>query len=229
MQKLWHPWHMKSLLAAIVLLFSLISLTPAARAQSADEKYIAIYGAIQQAETLADTGSPKQALASLQDVRAQLQRFHDAYPTWNPEIVNYRLEDLAKRVATVSAKVEALPAAPEQPAPTPAAPAAPAGPTPREQALQAQLDAAQTENQTLQAKLKEALSTQPANVDAGELTKAQEEIRSLMKENDLLKASGLVNGNTNGVTALRRQLTEALRNPTPRRNRRKSRPMRTPP
>jgi len=201
---------MKSLLAAIVLLFSLISLTPAVRAQSADEKYIAIYGAIQEAETLADTGSPKQALASLKDVRAQLQRFHDAYPTWNPEIVNYRLEDLAKRVATVSAKVEALPAAPDQPAPAPAAPAAPAGPTPREQALQAQLEAAQTENQTLQAKLKEALATQPANVDAGELTKAQEEIRSLMKENDLLKASGAVNGNTNGVAALRRQLAEAL-------------------
>ena len=38
-----------------------------------------------------------------------------------------------------------------------------------------------------QAKLKEALAAQPATVDSRELAKAQEQIQSLMKENELLK------------------------------------------
>jgi len=41
----------------------------------------------------------------------------------------------------------------------------------------------------LQVKLKEALSEQPAAIDSRELEKAQEKINSVMKENDLLKAS----------------------------------------
>ena len=47
----------------------------------------------------------------------------------------------------------------------------------------------QADNETLQAKLKEALAAQPAAVDARELARVQEQLRSLMKENDLLKIS----------------------------------------
>jgi tetratricopeptide (TPR) repeat protein len=76
--------------------------------------------------------------------------------------------------------------------------------------LQAQLQSVQAENQTLQAKLKEALSTQPAVIDSGELVKAQEQIRSLMKENDLLQASAALGRSTNEISGLRRQLADAL-------------------
>ena len=41
----------------------------------------------------------------------------------------------------------------------------------------------------LEAKLKEALSVQPAAVDPRELARAEEKIRNLQKENDLLKVS----------------------------------------
>ena len=40
-----------------------------------------------------------------------------------------------------------------------------------------QLQSAQAENQTLQAKLKEALSSQPTTIDSSELAKAQEMIQ----------------------------------------------------
>ncbi|HUC86213.1 MAG TPA: tetratricopeptide repeat protein [Candidatus Acidoferrales bacterium] len=187
----------------------LISLLPAARAQQdADEKYIAIYGAVQQAESLAETGDPKEALSSLTDAQTQLQKFQKIYPDWNPDIISYRLDDLAQKIAAVNAK---LAAAAVPPAETGAeSPASPPQLSPQEQSLRVQLQAAQVENQTLQAKLKEALSSQPAAIDSGELVKAQEQIRSLMKENDLLKANATVEKNTNGISALRRQLGDAL-------------------
>jgi tetratricopeptide (TPR) repeat protein len=56
-------------------------------------------------------------------------------------------------------------------------------------ALQDQVRLLQADKTVLEAKLKEALATQPAAVDPRELAKAQERIQSLMKENDLLKAS----------------------------------------
>jgi predicted Zn-dependent protease len=62
----------------------------------------------------------------------------------------------------------------------------------------------------LQAKLKEALSSQPAAVDSGELARAQEQIRQLMKENDLLKTTSELDKSTNGLSGLRKQLANAL-------------------
>ena len=62
-------------------------------------------------------------------------------------------------------------------------------------ALHEQVQKLQADNTTLQAKLQEALAAQPAAIDPRELTRAQEKIRSLMKENDLLKVS-LAQGKT---------------------------------
>jgi uncharacterized small protein (DUF1192 family) len=55
-------------------------------------------------------------------------------------------------------------------------------------ALQAEVQRLQAENQRLSAKLKEAVSVQPAGIDPRELARAEERIRSLMKENALAKA-----------------------------------------
>ncbi len=196
-----------------VAVVCLISLLPAARAQQeADEKYIAIYGVVQQAESQAETGEPQTALANLTEAQAQLQQFQKAYPDWNPAIINYRLEDLGKKIVALNARLAAAtaprPAAPAQAAQIQATPSARV--STEEENLRAQLQSVQAENQALQARLKEALATQPAAIDSGELAKAQEQIRSLMKEKDLLKASAAVDKNTNGIASLRRQLAEAL-------------------
>lgn len=195
---------MKSFFVASVLFFGL--LTAARAQQEADEKYIAIYGSVQQAENLAEAGSPREALTGLLDAEAQLQRFQKLYPGWNPSIINYRLGDVSKRIASIKAQLTTV-----VPANTVGGAPSEAVKIPTEQdRLRAQLQAAQTENQTLQAKLKEALAAQPAAIDSSELARAQEEIRSLMRENDLLKANAAVEKSTNGAPALRRQLAEAV-------------------
>jgi predicted Zn-dependent protease len=205
---IWHSFLMKSLLVATVVL---ISLLPVAHAQQeADEKYIAIYGVVQQAENQADTGEPKQALASLLDAQAQLQQFQRVYPDWNPGIISYRLDDLAKKISSIQTMMAAATAAVVAAQPTNSLTSEQARKlTAEEASLQAQLQSVQAENQTLQAKLKEALSSQPA-VDSTELARAQDQIRQLMKENDLLKTTSALDKSTNGLSGLRQQLANAL-------------------
>src|SRR5262249_52243111 len=55
--------------------------------------------------------------------------------------------------------------------------------------LQDEVRELQGAKSNLEAKLKEALSSQPTAIDPRELTKAQDRIRSLEKENDLLKVT----------------------------------------
>ena len=206
---------MKAFLATLVVLISL--LTAARAQQEADEKYIAIYGVLQQADSLAESGEPHLALTSLTEAQAKLQRFQKLYPDWNPGIISYRLDDLAKKIAAVQAQIAAASAPVPTAVPTNGLTGGEATKlSAQDEQLRAQLAAVQAENETLQAKLKEALSAQPAAIDAGELARAQEQIRSLMKENDLMKArettapgksAGL---DTNGISQLRRQLTDAF-------------------
>ena len=80
---------MKFLCIAVLLFAGLVST---ARAQSeADDKYIAIYGIIQQADNLATMGDPGEALAAFGDAQRQLQAFQKEFPDWNPNIVSFRL------------------------------------------------------------------------------------------------------------------------------------------
>lgn len=204
---------MKSFLLAAVLLTSLLT---SARAQmGADEQYIAIYGVIQQAETQISAGEPQQALASLKVTQAQLQKFQKLFPDWNPGIINYRLDSVSQKIAALQAQVAVASAVVPPTSATNGMSAAQAAKvSAQEESLRAELAAARVENQTLQAKLKEALASQPAAVDAGELAKAQEKIRSLMKANDLLEArASLATGkpggpDTNKISSLRQQLAD---------------------
>jgi Tfp pilus assembly protein PilF len=204
---------MKSFLLATV---PLIFLLTSARAQmGADDQYIAIYGVIQQAETQVSAGEPQQALASLKVAQAQLQKFQKLFPDWNPGIINYRLDSVSKKIAALQVQVAAVTAAVPPAAATNGMSAAEtAKASSQEENLRAELATVQSENQMLQAKLKEALASQPAAIDAGELAKAQEKIRSLTKANDLLEArASLATGkpggpDTNGITSLRQQLAD---------------------
>jgi Tfp pilus assembly protein PilF len=185
-----------------------IGFLAAARAQQeADEQYLSIYNILQQAENLGEKADPRRALASLTEAYTELEKFQRIYPDWNPAIVNYRLEDLGKKIADARGRVQAA-GPPETGASNEIVVVA--QPSAAEATLRAQLRLAQSENETLQAKLKEALSSQPPAANAGDLDRAQEAIRALIKENDLLKATVESDRLTNGPSALRRQLSEAL-------------------
>jgi tetratricopeptide (TPR) repeat protein len=93
----------------------------------------------------------------------------------------------------------------------------PANMEPQIKALQEQVKRLEGDKVVLEAKLKEALSARPAAVDPRELAAAQDLVKELQKENELLKAS-LADSRTNSAKAvagspeqLRLALTEANR------------------
>jgi Flp pilus assembly protein TadD len=214
---------MKRLIASVVLL--LAAMSPQARAQATpDDQYVIIYSLMQQADGLENSGDLRQALAQYVETQDELQRFQKLFPDWHPNIIAFRLNYLADKIAECSANLPVTnpPAATATaPPPAPAAAAATAATATADLesqlgALHEQLQRLQTDNLTLQLKLKEALTPPPAMIDAGELAKAQGQVQSLMKENDLLKA-GLSQAQTAATTGfdavafaqLRRQLAEA--------------------
>jgi Tfp pilus assembly protein PilF len=218
---LWHSLRMKLFLATVLFLTGV--LMTARAQQAADESYLRIYSLIQQGDDLSST-KPADALAAFGTAQRQLQQFQKIYPDWNPGIISFRLNYLKGKISDLQSPVAVSVAVVKTN--EPAAPAAPAGvpadnSVPLIAALNAQLKSEQSENETLQARLKEALAAQPAAIDARELTDAQEQIRQLMKENDLMKASQpappvavpekIIVPDTNAINQARQDLAEFKR------------------
>ena len=173
---------------ALAILWIAIALPQARAQQDPDNQYIGIYGEIQEADSLLAAGQPRQALDAFVSAQTQLQKFRKIYPDWEQTIVSYRLNYLADKIAALTAQFPVATNAPVQ--------LEPAAATNNSAAVAAQLDGLraqmrdlQSDNATLQAKLKEALSVQPAAANSDDLAKVQAQVQSLMKENDLLKAS----------------------------------------
>jgi tetratricopeptide (TPR) repeat protein len=183
---------MKRLIALLILILA-ARLPPAGAQQGPDDQYIIIYSLMQQADSLDSSGQPRQALAQYVQVQGELQKFQKIYPDWNPRIVNFRLNYLAGKIAEVTAKLPVIPQSgtppPAPPPPGAASSTAAADLEAQFGALHEQVQKLQADNTTLQARLQEALAAQPAAIDSRELTQARGEIRSLLKENDLLKVS----------------------------------------
>jgi tetratricopeptide (TPR) repeat protein len=183
----------------LVVLMSFVLALPLLQAraeQNPDDQYIIIYALMQQADTLDNSGDLHQALTDYVEARNELGKFQKVFPDWNPKIVDFRLSYLAEKIAAVTAGLPAIPQS-ETPLSTAASTSAPpvavasaiAGLESQLGALRDQIKQLQADNGTLQAKLKEALAVQPAAVDPREMARIREQLQSLMKENDLLKAS----------------------------------------
>ena len=184
---------MKRLAGFAALVLSL-SLLPAARAQeNPDDQYLVIYALMQQADTFNNSGDPRRALADYIEAQTDLEKFHRVFPDWYPKIVSFRMSYLADKIAEATAELPVTntppPVASVPATPATAAEAAKAQLESQLSALHDQLKQLQTDNETLQAKLKEALAVQPAAVSPREFAQVQEQLRSLMKENDLLKVN----------------------------------------
>jgi hypothetical protein len=160
----------------------------AARAQTGpDDQYVTIFSMIQQGDSLALSGQPAGAVTVYAEARNELEKFGNQYPGWSPQLVAYRLKYLADKIAATTARIPAETAAGPSVAPAVPTASASAGTEAQLNELRAQVQSLQSDNTTLTAKLKEALAMEPAPADAGELAAAQEQVRALMKENDLLR------------------------------------------
>jgi len=167
------------------------------RSQSADERYIWIYTMIQEADSLVEKGAKSSAADKYSEAQVSLKELQKLYPEWNQKVVNYRLGYVGDRLQILAAQLP-----PPNPAAKlnatasvntatkqPGATNAPVALVPPEQlkAMQDELTRLTSQNELLQAKLKEAQTVQPSGSDPRELAKAEEQIRSLQKERDLLK------------------------------------------
>jgi Flp pilus assembly protein TadD len=185
---------------SVLLAALLVTGVLKARAQSPEEQYVRIYNLIQQADALNSSGQSAQALTKYLEAQSSLQRIQKFNPAWNPKVVNFRLNYLAEKIDAVPGANTVAPARPTTPAPvapipvpteppTEPKPVITASPAPALSDLPNTVARLQSEKAILEAKLKEALATQPAAIDPRELAKAQERIQSLLKENELLKTS----------------------------------------
>jgi len=176
---------------SVFAIFFTLALVLAHAQQNPDDQYVAIYGRIQQADSLQSLGQPRAALAGYVGAQTQLQKFQKSYPDWDSKIVGYRLDYLAGKITGLTALLSPFTNTPTQTEPAADTNASPSTTDVQSQlgSLRAQVQSLQSDNATLQAKLKEALAMQPAAVDSDELAGAQAQVLSLMKTNDLLQAS----------------------------------------
>jgi tetratricopeptide (TPR) repeat protein len=182
------------------VIVALLLAVSAARAEGPDDQYIRVYNLIQEADKLNSDGQPSEALPKYLEAQTTLQRFQKGYPDWNPQVVKFRLEYLATKIAGASARVPApvtpspdsaglKPAAPPSTGPAQPAKVAPSDWETQLATLTDQVRQLQADKAVLEVKLKESLSVQPAAVDPRELARAEERIRGLQKENDLFRVS----------------------------------------
>jgi len=218
---------MKRLLLLVIVVLG-VALLPA-RGEGPDEQYVRIYNLIQQADAL-NTSDRPAALAKYLEALTALQAFQKMYPTWKVKVVNFRLDYLSSKVSEATGKAPSASAPPKAAAtvlpakpPTPSTPEPPAvKPSPSAElerklaTMQEEVNRLQADKNRLELKLKEAFATQPAAADPRELAKAQERIQSLLKENELLKAtkpaeSPAPGTDTKSIEELKAQLIEANR------------------
>ncbi len=159
------------------------------RGEGADDAYIRIYNLLQQADANSGAGRLNEAREGYNEARRGLLALQQNFPRWNDRVVNFRLryvteklaslKDLPNTAATASAPTNA-------PAPT-TAELAPNGEVLAQfEQLNGQIRRLADEKQRLEAKLREALTAQPAPVDPREFQAAIEKITSLQSTNKVL-------------------------------------------
>jgi hypothetical protein len=79
---------------------ALVFLAPRAVAQ--DDDYLAIYGVIEQADSLAANGKTVQAHAKYIEAQRELAAFKQSNPGWNDQMVGYRISYVAEKVRATS-------------------------------------------------------------------------------------------------------------------------------
>jgi Flp pilus assembly protein TadD len=193
-----------------LILSVLLACVGGALAQSPDDLYLPIYNLIQEGDAAAERDEKAQALAKYTQARTALQKFQKGFPEWSTDVVKFRLNYLGSRIANLSTLTPPPPPsqAPQAEKPVPSEVEAQLG------RVSDQVRQLQADRSLLEAKLKEALAATPAAIDPRELAKAEERIKDLQKENELLTASieaakgPSQPGDTDGVANAQKALEE---------------------
>ncbi len=156
-----------------------------------DDQFIVAYNLIQQAEQSRDA---RVASHLFEQAHSQLLKIQRSYPSWNERVINYRLRFCSEKLANLREAAAKSPV-PQPSTNNPAGTVAPVIPAPEAPSgevltqfneLNDRIRRLATEKQTLEAKLREALSAQPAPIDPRELQAAVEKISALQSTNKTL-------------------------------------------
>ena len=185
------PWGTVPLLICLWAVLAIFS--PELRAQSPDDQFMLAYNLIQQAEKTPDAVAAQKLLKTAQSGLLQLQR---NYPTWNERVVRYRLRYIADHLTRLQ---DTLPTTsqPTAPGSSPSATSAQPGAVSALEAppnevlehfneLNRQIRNLTQERQTMEAKLREALSAQPTPIDPREFQEALSRVNALQATNQVL-------------------------------------------
>ena len=187
------------------LLFVLLSLFGASgNASEVGEEYVSIYRLISKGDEMLDAGLRSEAAEFYNDARQNLVVLKDNYPSWNRQVIHFRLKYLDEKLANlppVDDFSSILPVA-DDGASTSESDGVPPAPDKQTKLLEGQLAAANeqlrqltADNSLLLSKLREAMSARPADLNPAEFQKAKTRILELEKEKELIevhlqKASG---------------------------------------
>lgn len=159
------------------------------RGEGPDDRYVQIYNLIQEADGLNDNGQGREAAFKFHQAQKDLKALQADYPDWNANVVKFRLGYIASKLEPLAEKFPAPNATNAPPSLVTTEPPPVLSGTNLLKELQEEIKRLTLQNGHLEARLKEALSVQPAPLDPRELAKAEEQIKQLLKEKDLLKVS----------------------------------------
>jgi chromosome segregation ATPase len=149
-----------------------------------DDDFVEIYQLIQQTDAQRENGRFTEARAGYERAKTLLLALKKGYPEWNERVIAYRLRYVAEKLAVLPA---VDPAAPPGSAPGATAETLPEGEVLTQfRNLHGEITQLRGEKQRLEAKLREALTAQPAPVDPKELQAAVERITQLQSTNRAL-------------------------------------------
>src|SRR5437899_3376198 len=95
----WAPW--VQWLACTLVLATILS----AFADEEEEQYLSVVETIQKADALDSTGQIGKALTKYQEAQTALEAFRKAHPDWNLNVIAYRKNYLAQKIAFCSEKI----------------------------------------------------------------------------------------------------------------------------
>lgn len=176
-------------------LLALSMVINVARAQSADEDYIAIYKLIKQADQYRDTGLSDQAATAYANAAKQLRNFQKTNPNWNQRVIQFRTKYVSREMGKLPnpSFVQPAPVANinDKPDETNERIEAVVAEATNElggqvQALNVRIEQLKEENQLYVSKLREAMSAKPSGFNPEELQTAEHHIMELQKEKQLL-------------------------------------------
>lgn len=151
-----------------------------------DDDFLTIYNLIQATDGQRAAGRLPEARQGYLTAQRLLRDLQRAYPAWNERVITYRMRYVAEKLAALP---EAAAATAPQPGPAAEAPPAPAGEVIEQfNQLNSQISRLTAEKQQLEARLREALTAQPAPLDPKELEAAVEQIAQLQSTNRVLLA-----------------------------------------